>query len=82
MGRKGAEMSDLLKRITIDPERMHGLPCIRTLRITVSDVLDLLAAGQSRESILEDYPYLESADIDAVLAFAARQADHPVIAAE
>jgi uncharacterized protein (DUF433 family) len=75
-------MSDLLTRITIDPDRMHGRPSIRGLRITVSDILSLLSAGQSRETILEDYPYLESADIDAVLAFAARQADHPIIAAE
>jgi len=75
-------MSDLLARITIDPDRMHDRPCIRGLRITVADVLGLLSAGQSRESILQDYPYLENADIDAVLAFAARQADHPIIAAE
>ena len=75
-------MSDLLNRITIDPERMHGRPCIRNLRITVADILSLLAAGQSRELILEEYAYLEDADIDAVLAFAARQADHPIIAAE
>ena len=75
-------MSDLLKKITIDPERMHGRPCVRNLRITVTDVLNLLASGQSRESILKDYPYLEDADIDAVLTFAARQADHPIIAAE
>ena len=44
--------------------------------------LGLLSAGQSRETILQEYPYLEGADIDAVLAFAARQADHPIIAAE
>lgn len=75
-------MSDLLARITIDPGRMHGRPCIRNLRITVADVLGLLSAGQSRESILEDYPYLEDADIDAVLAYAARQLDHPIIAAK
>jgi uncharacterized protein (DUF433 family) len=75
-------MSDLLTRITIDPDRMHGRPSIRGLRITVSDILGLLSAGQSRETILADYPYLENADIDAVLAFAARQADHPIIAAE
>ncbi len=61
---------------------MHGRPCIRGLRITVSDILGLLSAGETREAILEDYPYLEDADIDAVLAFAARQADHPIIAAE
>jgi uncharacterized protein (DUF433 family) len=75
-------MTDLLTRITIDPGRMHGRPCIRGLRITVADVLGLLSAGQSREMILQEYPYLEGADIDAVLAFAARQADHPIIAAE
>jgi uncharacterized protein (DUF433 family) len=51
---------------------MHGRPCIRGLRITVADILGMLSAGQSREEILADYPYLESADIDAVLAFAAR----------
>ena len=75
-------MSELLARITGDPERMHGRPCIRDLRITVADVLGLLSAGQSRESILEDYPYLEEADIDAVLIYAARQVDHPIIAAK
>jgi uncharacterized protein (DUF433 family) len=72
-------MSDLLTRITIDPERMHGRPCIRGLRVTVADVLGLLSSGQSREQILKAYPYLESDDIDAALAFAA---DHPIIAAE
>jgi uncharacterized protein (DUF433 family) len=75
-------MPDLLTRITIDPDRLHGRPCIRGLRITVADILALLSAGQSRETILQEYPYLENADIDAVLAFAARQADHPIIAAE
>ena len=75
-------MADLLARIAIDPERMHGRPCIRGRRITVADVLGLLSAGQLHEAILRDYPYLEKADIDAVLAFAARQADHPIIAAE
>lgn len=74
--------AELLKRITVHPERMHGRPCIRDLRITVSDVLGMLAAGMSRESILRDYPYLEATDIDAALAFAAQQSDHPVIAAE
>ena len=75
-------MSELLARITVDPERMHGRPCIRDLRITVADVLGLLSAGHARESILEDYPYLEEADIDAVLIYAARQVDHPIIAAK
>lgn len=61
---------------------MHGRPCIRGLRVTVTDILGLLSAGETRETILQDYPYLEDADINAVLAFAARQADHPIIAAE
>ena len=74
--------TELLQRITVHPDRMHGRPCIRDLRMTVSDVLGLLAAGMPRETILGDYPYLENADIDAALAFAARQTDHPVIAAE
>jgi len=54
---------------------------MRDLRITVADVQGLLSVGQSRESILADYPYLEEADIDAVLACAARQVDHPITAA-
>jgi uncharacterized protein (DUF433 family) len=66
-------MSELLTRITTDPDLMHGRPCIRGLRITVSDVLNLLSAGQPRDDIMLDYPYLEAEDIDAVLAFAARQ---------
>jgi uncharacterized protein (DUF433 family) len=49
------------------------------LRIRVKDVLDLLASGASRKEILEDYPYLEDADISAVLEYAARQSDHPVL---
>jgi len=80
--RERCRLSELLARITIDPNIMHGRPCIRGLRITVSDILGLLSNGESREAILLDYPYLESADIDAALAFAARHADHPIIAAE
>jgi uncharacterized protein (DUF433 family) len=65
-------------RITVDPLQCGGRPCIRGLRIRVKDILDLLAAGASREEILEDYPLLEPQDIGAALEFAARQADHPV----
>ena len=72
-------MSTLIDRITIDPAVCGGRPCIRGLRIRVRDVLDLLAAGATRDEILEDYPYLESDDITAVLAFAALQNDHPVL---
>lgn len=59
------------ERITIDPAKMTGLPCIRDTRVTVSAVLGQLAAGRSTEQILADYPYLERADILAALEFAA-----------
>lgn len=58
-------------RITLSPAIMGGKPCIRGLRVTVGTVLGLLAAGESRERILEAYPYLESADLDECLAYAA-----------
>jgi uncharacterized protein (DUF433 family) len=63
-----------LDRITCNPLIMGGKPCIRGLRVTVGTILGLLAAGQSRERILKAYPYLESEDIDAALAYAAK---HP-----
>lgn len=66
-------------RITVDPEVCGGKPCIRGLRIRVVDILELLASGASHEEILEDYPYLEAADIYAVLRFAARQNSHPIL---
>lgn len=68
-------------RITTDADVCGGRPCIRGLRVRVMDVLDLLAAGATREEILEDLPYLEPDDIVAVLEFAARQNDHPVLGA-
>lgn len=73
--------SDLLARITIDPEKCGGRPCIRGMRVRVIDVLQLLAAGETREEILAEYPYLEPDDIAASLLYAARQLDHPVVAA-
>ncbi len=66
-------------RITVDPALCGGRPCLRGLRIRVRDVLDLLAAGASREEILEDLPLLEAEDITACLEYAARQMDHPVL---
>jgi len=68
-----------LHRITINPELNGGQPSIRGMRIRVVDVLGLLAAGASREEILDDYPYLEPEDITAVLEYAARQSDYPVL---
>jgi uncharacterized protein (DUF433 family) len=60
-----------MDRITSNPEQCGGRPCIRGMRIRVRDVLDLLAAGVSEPEILDDYPYLEAADIRACLAYAA-----------
>ena len=62
-------------RITIDPAVCTGKPCIRGTRFPVARLLGLLAAGETRESILEAYPYLESGDIDAALRFAAALAE-------
>ncbi len=59
------------ERISVDPAKMGGMPCIRDTRVTVSAVLGQLAAGQSVEQILADYPYLERDDIPAALAYAA-----------
>ena len=65
------DSSDLLKRITINPEVRSGKPCIKGTRITVYDTLEYLAGGMSEDEILEDFPSLEHEDIRAVLAFAA-----------
>ena len=59
------------ERITTDPERMGGVPCIRDLRVTVGMVLGQLASGRTNEQVLEDYPYLEREDILAALDYAA-----------
>lgn len=66
-------------RITARPDVCTGKPCIRNLRFPVSRLLGLLASGQTREVILRAYPYLESADIDEALRYAASLAEHEVI---
>ena len=71
----------LLSRVTVNPQQCGGRPCIRGMRIRVSDVLDLLAAGVSVEDILQDYPDLERDDIYAALLYAARYLDHPRLSA-
>jgi uncharacterized protein (DUF433 family) len=71
--------TNYLQRITVNPNQCGGRPCIRGMRIRVKDVLELLAAGVSESEILADYPYLEPEDIRASLAFAADQADHPIL---
>lgn len=71
----------LLERITVEPGKMGGRPCIRGMRIRVTDILEMLAGGATQEQILADYPYLEAEDIRASLAYAATQLNHPVIVA-
>ena len=66
-GHSAAMNSDLLKRITIEPGKCGGRPCIRGLRMRVTDVLQLLSAGATYEEILEDYPDLERDDILAAI---------------
>ncbi|MDZ4842070.1 MAG: DUF433 domain-containing protein [Hyphomicrobium aestuarii] len=69
-----------IDRITHDPAVMGGKACIRGLRVTVSTVLGLLAAGRSRDEILAAYPYLEMADIDQALSYAAWRLEEREIA--
>ena len=67
------------ERITIDPAVAGGKPCIRGLRFPVSRLLGLLASGETRESILAAYPYLQSGDIDEALRYAAYLAEDETI---
>lgn len=65
---------DWRDRISVDPAVCHGKPCIRGTRIFISVILDNLAAGQTAEEILEAYPGLSAADVQAALAYAAELA--------
>lgn len=71
----------LLERITVNPKQCGGRPCIRGMRIRVSDVLDLYAAGLDSEEILAEMPDLEKDDLKAALSYAARSVDHVVLTA-
>lgn len=68
-------MTNLLDRITQTPGQCGGRPCIRGMRIRVTDILEMMAEGVSAEEILEDFPDLEREDIQACLLFAARRTD-------
>ncbi len=72
---------NLLDRITIEPGKCGGRPCIRGQRIRVTDVLGLLSAGASHQEILEDYSFLEQDDILAALQYATVQTDHAILIA-
>jgi uncharacterized protein (DUF433 family) len=65
-------MDHLLDRITLNPDICHGKPTIRNKRYTVDLILDLLASGMTSQEILDDYPSLETEDIFACLAYAAK----------
>lgn len=71
--------SKLLDRITITPGQCGGRPCIRGMRIRVTDILSLLSAGASHREIIEDYPTLEDDDILAALSYATVQTDHAIL---
>jgi uncharacterized protein (DUF433 family) len=79
--REETDVDQLLDRITTDPEQCGGRPCVRAMRIRVTDVLQLLAAGETADGILAEFPYLEREDVAACLHYAARRLDHPVLAA-
>ena len=74
-------MANLAERITANPEQCGGRPCIRGMRIRVTDVLDLLANGLTTQEVLAEFPDLEPEDIHACLRFASQRIDHPVVTA-
>lgn len=74
-------MTEIADRITVDSAQCRGRPCVRGMRIRVTDVLDLLAGGLSQEQVLEELPDLTAEDAAACLRFASRRLDHPVLAA-
>lgn len=80
-GVQTSPMQELLERITFNPAQCGGRPCVRGMRIRVTDVLDLLSAGLTEAQILHEMPDLETDDIRASIAYASRMIDHPVLAA-
>jgi uncharacterized protein (DUF433 family) len=70
-----------MNRITTDPEQCGGRPCIRGMRIRVTDVLDLLANALTPQQVLQELPDLELEDIQACLQYASRKLNHPVLIA-
>ncbi|PPS39571.1 hypothetical protein B1A85_21990 [Chroococcidiopsis sp. TS-821] len=81
LGRQYPSKKTRLNLLIVNPSQCGGRPCIRSMRIRVSDVLDLFAAGFSAEQILEELPNLEMDDLRAALTYASRQLNHPVLVA-
>jgi uncharacterized protein (DUF433 family) len=73
------DQQKLLERITVEPDKLGGKPCIRGHRFSVSLLLGLLASGADHEELFEDYPFLEKEDIQACLLYASLKTDHPVV---
>ena len=73
-------MKNLSERITVNSRQCGGRPCVRGMRIRVSDVLDLFASGLTAMQILEEMPDLEADDLKACLQYARRRIDHAVLA--
>jgi len=71
--------AELLQRITIEPDKCGGRPCVRGTRMRVVDLLQLLSAGASFDEILQDYSFLQREDILAAIEYAALQTDHIVL---
>ena len=74
-------MNSLLNRITVSVNQCGGRPCIRNMRIRVTDVLDLLSNGLSQQDVLNEMPDLEAEDIKACLVYASAKINHPVLTA-
>ena len=74
-------MTFLDERITVDPEQCGGRPCVRGMRIRVTDVLDLLASGLTAEQVTGELPDLQIEDVLACIRFASRRIDYPIITA-
>ena len=72
-------MATLVERITVSPNQCGGRPCVRGMRIRVSDVIDLLANGLTAEQVVEELPDLEIDDVYACLKYVSRRASHPVL---
>jgi uncharacterized protein (DUF433 family) len=72
----------LLDRITFDPKKCGGKPCVRGLRITVSDVLELLADDLTPSEVVKQLPDLEPDDVRACITYAAQRIDHPTLVAK
>ena len=72
-------MNYVSDRITVDPEQCGGRPCVRGMRIRVTDVLDLLSNGVTPSQVLDELPDLVPEDIQACIRFARQRIDHPVL---